>query len=98
MFLFAPICSVQADVSDWKMILRPVSYECHDTSRNLTCYVERPQQRYAPDTMMPIPTTAPVNRNEYRLQPPDCPDGTHKYKWGYCINTYRMTWIRTYLN
>ena len=69
MFILAPICSVEANVGDWKMMKRPATYDCRDTSGNLTCYVERPQQRYAPETMMPIPTTAPVYNNDYRLEP-----------------------------
>ena len=96
MLILAPICSVQANVGDWKMMKRPATADCHDTSRNLTCFVERPQQRYAPESMMPIPTTAPVMKNDYRLEPPPDASGEYRWKWDYCINTFQMTWVRTY--
>ena len=96
MFILAPICSVEANVGDWKVMKRPADYDCRDTSRNLTCYVERPQQRFAPESMMPIPTTAPIYNNSYKLEAPADPSGVDKWKWDWCINTHKMTYVRTY--
>ena len=96
MCIFAPICSVEANVAAWNMMMRPSSYECHDTSRNLTCYVEKPLQRFAPETMMPVPTTAPTMKHEEKYEAPRDVDGRIKWKWGFCMTEYKMTWIRTY--
>ena len=79
----AHICIVEANVTQWPMMKRPDSCPVHDTARNPTGYLERPQQKTQAN-VPPVPIVAarrtPGPRG-YRLKETRSSQSSSSHTW-----------------